>query len=365
VVDALKAAWRTVVKRLRLVIALLVLVLVPKPASAQVVEGRRAVVLLDSSLPSSQAATRLEALRVHLTDVSARVLVERLGALSTTQQRVRAAVALGRRAGAAVVLFVEEMGDAELRVYWVEPRAGRVWMRGLVIGSDGIDAASEKVAIIARGGVEELLQLGQLSMEPVSVAAVEKRPPKAPVRLQPKPPAARGFRLALGAAYEGTSFSPEASWQHGAQLSLSVRLLSGFYVSAKHSFMGPLDISHAGGAAELVRRPSELGFGYRARHRFAWRGELGAFADWVERSTTAAASDQRPTADDARVLLGASAKMGLDLRLLERVRLVGLFGLQAIFNHFDYLNDDVRREVAIHIRPFRPQAEVGVVAELW
>ncbi len=357
---------RMAVKRLLLVISLVMLaVLAPKRARAQADESARAVVLMDSSMPSSEAATRLETLRVHLTDVSARVLVERLGALQTTQQRVRAAVALGRRAGAAVVLFVEELGDAELRVYWVEPKAGRGWMRGLAIGSDGIDAASEKAAIIARGGVEELLQVGQLSMEPVAAAPVEKRQPTAPARLQPKPLAARSFRLALGAAYEGTSFSPEASWQHGAQLSLNVRLLLGFYVSAKHSFMAPLDISYAGGAAELVRRPSELGFGYRARHRFAWRGELGVFADWVERSTTAAASGQRPTPDDARVLLGASAKMGLDFRLLERVRLVGLFGLQAIFNHFDYLGDDVRREVAIHVRPLRPQAEAGVVAELW
>jgi hypothetical protein len=275
-------------------------------------------------------------------------------------------VALGRRAGAAVVLFVEELGDAELRVYWVEPKAGRVWMRRLAIGSDGIDAASEKAAIIARGGVEELLQVGQLSMEAVAAAPIAKeRQATGPARLQPKPHAARSFRLALGAAYEGTSFSPEASWQHGAQLSLNVRLWPGFYVSAKHSFMAPLDISYAGGAAELVRRPSELGFGYRARHRFAWRGELGIFADRVERSTTVTGSDRRPTPDGARVLLGASAKMGLDFRLLDRVRLIGLFGLQTVFNHFDYLDDNVRREVAIHIRPLRPQTEAGVVAELW
>jgi len=368
-------------RALRFVVACLWAVVISSHAAAQQggataeQSGRtgRTVVLLDVSPLSESGDSRLgdirmETLRIHLTDVAALVVVEKPASLAaTTQARVQAAVALGRTRGAAAVVFIEELGETELRVYWVEPRQGRVWMRPISIGSDGVDAAAETSALIARGGVEELLEAGRMAMEPVSSipATPKPEPSKNPV-IGVLPTRTRPFRFAAGVAYEGTSFASEAAWQSAAGVSVAARLGRSFYVAAKYSFMGPMTIaSDSGLRAQLVRRPVELAFGYRQPAPLAWRTELGAFADPVRRSTTGVESGQKPTGELTRVLFGASAKLGVDWEAAHRLRLVGMLGAEAVFNHFDYLADDSQRVVAIHVRRVRPLLVAGVVAELW
>jgi hypothetical protein len=328
-------------------------------------DASRTVVLMDVAPSSTPAATRIETLRVHMTDVAARVVVEKpTGALPTTQARIEAAVALGRQRGAVAVLFVEEMGD-ELRVVWVEPKQTRVWMRRLTIGSDGVDAASEKSALIARGGVEELLEAGRLAMDPV---ASLPSAPKPDLPEKAKTPVARDSRdvhVAAGVAYEGTSFSPEAPWQSGVGVSIAGHLGRGFYLAAKYAFMGPMTLESSGLTAHLVRRPGELGAGYRSTAPIGVRAEIGAFADYVLRSTTGVPGGMRPTQDDGRILLGLSARVGLGWEVAYRLRIVGLVGVETVLNHFDYLVDDSARQVAVHIRTIRPLIEAGIVADVW
>ncbi len=330
--------------------------------------GSRSVLVLDISPASPLAAARLETLRIHLTDLSATLIVERVDTpKATTSARVDLAVALGRKHAAAAVLFVEEVGDVELRVYWVEPRQGRTWMRRLPIGSDDPSATSEKAALIASAGVQELLEVGRLAMQPVETSAEPSKPPvparpRERERLQRTPPTPRA---SLQVSYQGSSFAQEAPWQSGVGLQLAARVGRGVFVAAKFSFLAPVDIVTGGLAAHLVRRPAELAVGYRSPAPLALRAELGTFADYVLRSTTQAAAGHQPTADSGRVFLGASARLGLDWKFLPRLRLVGLFGADVLFNKFDYLSDSSTAPVAIHVRRLRPALSVGIVAELW
>ena len=346
---------------------LLATILFPGTVTAQPAsDASRTVVLMDVAPSSIPAAARIETLRVHMTDVAAHVVVEKPATIApTTQARVDAAVTLGKQRGAVAVLFVEEIGGAELRVVWVEPRQGRVWMRRLAIGSDGVDAASEKSALIARGGVEELLEAGRLAMDPVASLPSTPKPDVPEKAAAPMAPDPRDARLAAGVAYEGTSFSPEAPWQSGIGVSIAGRLGRGFCLAAKYSFMGPMTIESSGLTAHLVRRPMELAAGYRSSAPIGVRAEMGAFADYVLRSTTGVAGGMRPTQDDGRMLLGLSAKVGLGWEVAYRLRLVGLVGAEAVLNHFDYLVDDSAREVAIHVRTIRPLFEAGIVADVW
>ncbi len=320
---------------------------------------------MDVSPASPLAVARLKTLRIHLTDLSATLIVERVDTPNaTTKVRVDLAVALGRKYGAAAVLFVEEVGDAELRVYWVEPRQGHTWMRSLSIGSDDASATSEKAALIASAGVQELLEVGRLAMTPV-VTSPEPSKPQAPTRPRESEREQRTPRARLEVSYEGSSFAKEAPWQSGVGLQLAGRVWRGVFVAAKFSFLTPVHVVSKGLAAQLVRRPGELAVGYRSPAPLALRAEVGIFADYVLRSTTQARAGHEPTADSGRILFGASARLGLDWKMLPRVNLVALFGADVLFNKFDYLADGPTAPVAIHVRRLRPALSVGIVAELW
>jgi hypothetical protein len=347
--------------------ALLWAITCPRQVAAEPgTEASRTVVLLDVAPSPTTAAARIETLRVHMTDVAARVVVEKpAAALLSTQARIDHAVALGRQRSAVAVIFVEEMRQGDLRVVWVEPKQGRVWMRLLTLGSDGVDAASEKAALIARGGVEELLEAGRMAMDPVApVPSV----PKADVSEKTTPPRMQGpreARLAVGAVYEGTSYAQESPWQNGIGVSIAAALGRGFYVAAKYTFVTPMTIEASGVTAHLVRRPIEMVAGYRSAATFGLRAELGAFGDYVLRSTTQTVTGIRPTEDGGRILMGLSAKIGLGWEVAYRLRLVGMVGAQAVMNHFDYLVDDRSRDVAVHVRTIRPLIEAGIVADVW
>jgi hypothetical protein len=353
---------REISKQLRALIALIAILTLGSAGAAAEPEDERASILLLDVGP--QLGTRTDTLRVHLSDV-ARLVVEQATDLPTTQQRVQTAVARCRALGAAAAVFVEDLSGVQLRVYWVEPRRGRVWMRELAIGSDGFEAASEKAALVARGGIQELLEAGRLStapllsVEPQEPVVVRSVPPRAPTPSEPP-------RWALGAGYHGTSPIEEAAWQHGLQLLGSYRFVGPLYLAGRYTVAPGLTVEHAAGAAELARHPAELGFGYRAPWRVAFRAELGMFVEHLVRHTTRVDGGQRPTTDSQRFLLGASARMGLDLHVRSRIRLVGLFGAQVPFNHFNYLAvDDPDGSVAIHVRVVRPLVELGLVIDLW
>jgi hypothetical protein len=354
--------------RRALLIALLVLTALTAAGATQAAPTAResSVVLLMATSPqSTRERARLEALRIHLTDVASRVEIEASsGSLTTTHERVNAAVALGRRHHAAAVLFVEELGETELRLYWVEPKRGRAWMRQLSFDRDGVAAADETAALVARGGVEELLEAGQMSMKPVATVPIAVTPPPAAGDTS-KPPVAKTSRLRAGAMYQGTSFAPEATWQHGLQVLLAARLAQTFYLAAKHTFTEPITVTKGSVTAHLVRRPTELAFGYQADAPVALRSELGVFADHVARTTTHVQTDQLPTRDAARVFLGASLRLGVEVRLGQRVRLVGSSGAEFLLNGFDYLTDDASHQVAINVRRVRPLIEAGLAGELW
>lgn len=352
---------REIWKRLQaLIVAMALLALWAAPAAASE-EGAVSILLLDLG-PTGGARTLT--LRTHLSDV-ARLVVEQAPELRTTQHRVQAAVARCRARGCAAAVFVEDLAGATLRVYWVEPQRGRVWMRELAIGSDGFEAASEKAALVARGGVQELLEAGKLSTAPLVSVEPEKAVP-APTTPQAAPVLAEPRRWGLGAAYHGTSVVKEAAWQHGLELALSYRFWQGLSAAARYTFAPTLALEHDAGTAELQRHPAEVAVGYRAPWNVAPRAELGLFVDHVLRHTTTVDLGQRPTPDSERFLVGASVRMGLDLRVLPRVRLFGLFGLQIPFNHFNYLAvAEPGRPASIHARVVRPLVEAGVAFDLW
>ncbi len=319
-----------------------------------------------TSPASTRELARLEALRIHLTDVAADVLVESTEPrVMTTYERVNAAVTLGRHRQAAAVLFVEELGETELRLYWVQPQQGRAWMRRISIGSDGDAAVDERAALIARGGVEELLEAGTMSMRPVASVAPVATPAATPAGAAKRSVPAPKPRFRAGVLYQGTSFAHQTSWQNGLQALLAARLSQRFYLTGKHTFTQPVTFARGAVAGHLARRPSELGLGYRSTAPLALRSELGVFADYVVRSTTRVGGDQAPTQARGRVLWGSSLRLGLELEVAPRLRLVGLAGAEFLLNGFDYLTDDSSALVALKVRRVRPLVETGLLVELW
>src|SRR5262249_37897292 len=152
--------------------------------------------------------------------------------------------------------------------------------RRLSIGSDGVDAASEKSALVARGGVEELLEAGRMAMDPVAslpIAAKAELPEKAGA------PAIQDQRIAsvaVGVGYKEISFAPEAPWQNGVGVSIAGGLGRGFYLTLKYSFLAPMTIESGGLRAHLVRRPAEIAATYRSDATIGLRAEIGVFGDY-------------------------------------------------------------------------------------
>ncbi len=345
---------------------LVLLFIVGKSTAAKPVSDGRIVCLMATSPASTRELARLEALRIHLTDVAASVLVESPEQpVTSTYERVNAAVTLGRHRNATAVLFVEELGESELRLYWVQPQQGRAWIRRISIGSDGDAAVDERAALIARGGVEELLEAGTMSQRPVAPVAAVAMPQAAPAGAAKPPVPAPRPRFRAGVLYQGTLFAHETSWQNGLQALLAARLTERFYLTGKHTFTQPVTFARGAVAGQLARRPSELALGYRSNGQLALRSELGVFADYVVRSTTRVGGDQAPTPARGRVLWGSSLRLGLELQVAPRIRLVGMAGAEFLLNGFDYLTDDSSASVALKLRRVRPLIETGLLVELW
>lgn len=291
---------------------------------------------------SKDASAMIDAVRAHLTGLPVRLVIDPEGGNNSDPGQDGS-----RRIG---TLTIDPASPGEWVVSFTEPAIDTTLVRRIRLKPQGKRVALEEAAIVVRSMVEAILDGGHVgiarprSEEPAATGS------NAPWRSR------RG--IAATAAYFGTTFAQDLTWQSGGLLALRWQS-GGLYAGLGVQIFASITTNKAPVSLLLVRRPGIVFVGYEGAARLAPTIELEIMADYVTRSNTSTDTDYQASAPSSRWFFGVGAMAGLSWTFLPRFRLLAQAGADWIINPYSYV---VEPDGGAILRPasIRPKLAIGL-----
>jgi hypothetical protein len=228
-----------------------------------------------------------------------------------------------------------------------------------------------------RSTVNALLEGREIGMEEGPELSAKKPPPPKPKPPPPPPPVVEKpkaprddgdrARGRLAADYVGQAFAPQAAWESGLGIALSVAPGGPFYVGIGYVAFQPVEGDSDAARVKVARYPLRAFVGYEIPvDRFRFAGELGVLAEYTRRTTTETALGVAPTSAEDRVGFAASPRVVARYQVWERASVGVGVGIDVFFNNSRYVADlGGRRETLLSPYRVRAGANAGVAVDLW
>ncbi len=209
------------------------------------------------------------------------------------------------------VYWIEPVAADHHRLYLLDPRTERIWVRSLPQGSDPTDVLDTLAAMIR--SLTDGLPAGEprgmeLVTQPEPTPTIEEPPPKRIV--SPPPPPKRRTHVTIAASYVLASFDDVAPVLHGGGVDVDVEVPIGVFARVGIAALQPARIDAP--RVDVWRVPIAIEGGYRFRRDRKLRPEVGA-ALAIDPLLWRGREDAARSGRTARVALGPS--VGLTWRL--------------------------------------------------
>ena len=167
-------------------------------------------------------------------------------------------------------------------------------------------------------------------------------------------------RLRLGAAYIGTTFSPQKKWQQGAALRVGTWVTPSLYLDLGYHFFPEIKVVNEWVVFWVERHPIELSGGYRweLSREWALHAGLQAELDPVVR-VLAPASDADRTESSLRVMSTVGAHLRTSISVSESFRLELTVALDAVLTRANYTVYTPQQRVLLEPYPLRFSLRAG------
>jgi hypothetical protein len=310
-------------------------------------------------------------------------------------QKITTAGDLARSRGTLGAFSLERADDGAFLVFFTEPGGNSTLVRRLPPNAQGARVAVEEAAIVVRSLVQALLEGHRIGMTSEAAAADERellpeaRPPdetpaeeaaapagqresaegpSAPdeadrVAAHDWPSPSRTRTVAATAAYAGTDFAPDASWQSGFTLGFRWLALSPFYAAARYTFFPELEGGTTETAVSIARHPAEVVAGYVGATRVAANAELGITVDYVTRRTRSNTAGYEPTPAKARAMVALGARAGVTWAMMPALELGARGGADLLVTSYEYVMPEGDAVLSPH--RVRPRLDVELALGLW
>jgi hypothetical protein len=351
------------------------------------------------------------AVKAHLSGLPVRVLVKPVVRTGSLGRNVATAGALATASGALGTSSIEVGDDGAFLIFFTEPGGASTLIRRLPPSDEGIRVTVEEASIVVRSLVLALLEGRRIGMaNPADAPARSERPqavrpPREKRRDRASPPPKRSTRpgssaarpattedapaenapaasvedalggtagdespsarrsAAVTAAYAGTHFATNMTWQSGFTPGVRWTALRWLYVAGRYTFFPKLEGGTNDTAVSIARHPVELAVGYVGTTRLAANAELGFVYDHTTRQTRSNAPGYEPTPTARRSSFAVTAKAGASFTLVPAVQLALRGGADFLLTKYAYVMPDGSSVVSP--RGVRPRLDLELAMSLW
>lgn len=311
------------------------------------------------------------AVRAHLSDIEARLDVVWVPVLPPDlpgQAKIVSEVAAAR--GAFAVFWFDLARPGEAYFYVTSGNTDDLLVHRLA--ADSASDMPEALGIVVHGAIAALLAGGTIGVAPVTAAPQPAPPLPAP---PPPPPSTQPMktekssegpgsnavlRLDIGYALDG--YSNEVAVTQGAALGLSVEVGAHVVLSARYTFVWPVEVRGRAVDTEIQRYPFEIGGMYRRLlGRFLVGGGLAFRLDYTVAETMEVHLSGVEGRDNADAVISLVPGIEVGFALHPRVALFLDIGARIIWNSLRYVATwDQGREVVLEPWRVQPAGVIGL-----
>jgi hypothetical protein len=244
-------------------------------------------------------------------------------------ERVRSARRAAARYGAIATFWLDAPANQAWVLYAADAGITRVVVRRLASGQASMEANIEAVALIVRATTDALLHGEPMPAEEISEEGKALAP--WPVEQLDK----GSYAARISAAYTGTTFAKERSWQHGLSLRAAWIWPSGPYLGLGFTVFERIQFDYPSVRFEIDRYPISLHAGLRFRVApFTFTGELGVELE-IRNRRTLRGMDSDIT-DPQRMVINICPKLETELNVFSWLALFGGVGLDFVVGNYPY-----------------------------
>lgn len=269
-------------------------------------------------------------------------------------ERVRSARRAAARYGAIATFWLDAPTNQAWVLFAADAGITRVVARRLESGQTSTEANIEAVALIVRATTDALLHGEPMPAEEISDEGKALAP-------WPVEQLGKGSHAArISAAYTGTTFAKERSWQHGLSLRAAWIWPSGPYVGLGFTIFERLQFDLRDVRFEVDRYPISLHAGLRFRVTpFTFTGELGVELEIRNRRTLQ--GENANISNPQRMLFNICPKLETELALAPWLALFGGVGLDFVVENFPYsVLDRETMDTLVTLEPYLIRLTVHV-----
>ena len=333
------------------------------------------------------------AVRAHLSGLPVRVLVRPVASSPSVGQSVATAGELARTNGALGTFSIELGEDGAFLIFFTEPGGTSTLIRRLPPSEQGVRVTVEEAAIVVRSLVLALLEGRRIGMASAADSPVGTKtagtvgPPSerradgtatrpeqtaGPEIADEVPGPASGdepserpeaHTVAFTAAYAGTDFATNVTWQSGFTLGVRWVALRPLYAAARYTFFPELEGGTNETAVSITRHPGELVAGYMGSTRLAANAEVGLVLDYTSRETQGSSPAFEPTPPSNRWTVAVGARAGASFAIVPIVQLALRGGADFLVTSYAYVVPDGAEVVSPH--RIRPRLDLELATSLW
>jgi hypothetical protein len=272
-------------------------------------------------------------------------------------ERVKSARRAAARYGAIATFWLDAPDNQAWELFAADAGITRVVTRRLASGVASVEANIEAVALIVRATTDALLHGEPIPAEDVSEEGIAFTP-------WPVEQLAHGSSaVRISAAYMGTTFAKEKSWQNGLSLRAAWIWPSGPYVGLGFTMVERTQFDLSRVRFEVQRYPISLHAGLRfSVSRLTFIGELGVELE-IRNRRTLSTRNLDVSSPEQSTVVNICPKLETELELFSWLAIFGGVGLDFVVGNFPYnilYMETGERMVALEPYLIRLSAHLGL-----
>lgn len=326
-------------------------------------------------LPTESEADLELAVRAHLTDVEARLVVERADLSVQFRDHLVRAGELASSNNAIGVIWVDlDPSNNDILLYLFDRQGTRTMVRRLEAGAATAAARVEETALATRSMVAAVVEGGTIDVHPPAPPAQVEGPTEEPIDVEPVPrpdrdddeePGPPFIEAAVG--YAGQLIHESVSWQNGVRTSLAWLSQSGrFSVGAAYVFWVPTDLDFEIARLHLSRHSWEIWGSFSVPLR-ALRvgGEFALFGELSRRETNTTTLNQgfQPTGPENHLVVGLALRIRIHIQIWRWLGIGALVGVDGLLRRVRYTIETPANEVLLDPLLIRPMIAISLCGQ--
>lgn len=326
-------------------------------------------------LPTESDENLELAVRAHLTDVEAQLVVERADLSIQFREHLVRAGELASSNDAIGVIWVDlDPTNGDILLYLFDRQGTRTMVRRLESGPEAAAARVEEMALATRSMVTAVVEGGTIDVRPPPPPEPVEVPVEEPLEVEPVPrperdideePGPPFIEVALG--YAGQLIHESVSWQNGVRTSAAWLSQSGrFTVGLAYVFWVPTGFDFEIAQLRLTRHSWEIFGSFSVPLRvLRVGGEFALFGELSRRVTSTSAQYQgfQPADPENHLVMGLSLRIRVHVQIWRWLGLGALVGVDGLLRRVRYTIDTPANQVILDPLLIRPMVVISLVGQ--